>query len=165
MGEDSTHASTYTGVRPLAWAAAPRVFEKDKKDIIGHDVQAPPPKFFDGSVGQPLFWNERRSAEFWQHVLGNFNVKVVVDLSPGSGQLARACLDTATSCIAVARNQSHSSWLQNVLDRYVMLTIVRSGTYLHDSDLAASIKELFFDVLDQLHAADASDDNDPDEAA
>ena len=46
-----------------------------------------------------------------------------------------------------------------------MLTIVKSGTWLHDADLAASIKELFFDVLDQLRAADASEDNDPDEAA
>ena len=136
-----------------------------KAAIIGHAVAQPSTKFFAGSVGHPLFWNERRSAEFWQHVLGNFNVKAVVDLSPGSGQLARACLDTATSCIAVARNQSHSSWLQNVLDRYVMLVIVKSGTYLHDSDLAASIKELFFDILDQLNAADASDDNDPDEPA
>ena len=55
VGEDSTHASTYTGVKPLAWAAMPRVFQKEKKAIIGHAVCEPNPKFFDSSVGQPLF--------------------------------------------------------------------------------------------------------------
>jgi len=165
VGEDSTHASTYTGVKPLAWAAAPRIFESDKKAIIGHAITQPPNKFFDSSVGQPLFWNERRSAEFWQPVLSNFHVKSVVDLSPGSGQLARACLDTATCCIVVAKNAEHSSWLQNVLDRYVMLTIVRSGSHLHDADLASSLKELFTDVLDQLNATDALEDNEPDDVA
>ena len=99
-----------------------------KAAIIGHAVAQPSTKFFAGSVGHPLFWNERRSAEFWQPVLSNLHVKSVVDLSSGSGQLARACLDTATCCIAVARNADHSSWLQNVLDRYVMLTIVRPGS-------------------------------------
>ena len=78
---------------------------------------------------------------------------------------SRAFLDTATCCIAVARNADHSSWLQNVLDRYVMLTIVRSGSYLHDADLASSIKELFIDVLDQLNATDALEDNEPEEDA
>ena len=109
VGEDSTHASTYTGVKPLAWAAAPRVFEKDKAAMLGHGVALPPAKFFDGTVGKPLLWNERRPAEFWQHVLSNLHVKVVVDLSPDSGQLARACLDSATCCIAVARNAEHGS--------------------------------------------------------
>ena len=46
-----------------------------------------------------------------------------------------------------------------------MLTIVRSGSYLHDADLAPSIKELFIDVLDQLNATDALEDNEPEEAA
>ena len=32
VGEDTTHASTYTGVKPLAWAAAPRVFESEGGD-------------------------------------------------------------------------------------------------------------------------------------
>ena len=136
-----------------------------KAAIIGHAVAQPSTKFFAGSVGHPLFWNERRSAGFWQPALSNLHVKSVVDLSPGSGQLARACLDTATCCIAVARNAEHSSWLQNVLDRYVMLTIVRSGSYLHDADLASSIKELFIDVLDQLNATDALEDNEPEEDA
>ena len=65
----------------------------------------------------------------------------------------------------MARNADHSSWLQNVLDRYVMLTIVRFGSHLHDADLASSIKELFIDVLDQLNATDALEDNEPEEAA
>ena len=32
VGEDTTHASTCTGVKPLAWAAAPRVFESEGGD-------------------------------------------------------------------------------------------------------------------------------------
>ena len=63
------------------------------------------------------------------------------------------------------RNPWHTLCKQRPPKPTSKCTSVRSGTYLHDSDLAASIKELFFDVLDQLHAADASDDNDPDEAA
>ena len=46
-----------------------------------------------------------------------------------------------------------------------MLTIVRSGSYLHDADLSSSIKELFVDVLDQLNATDALEDNEPEEDA
>ena len=65
----------------------------------------------------------------------------------------------------MARNAEHSSWLQNVLDRYVMLTIVRSGSFLHDANLASSIKDLFIDVVDQLNATDALEDAEPEEDA
>jgi len=164
VGETTTHASTYSGVPQFAWAAAPRVFEKDKSAMLGHEVSKPPIKYFDTSMGQPFLWNERRSSKFWAQVLHDCKVKVAIDLSPGSGQLARACLDNAISCIAVARNAEHASWLQNVLDRYVMLSIVKAGAFLHDADLAASIKELFEDVLDQLNTSDELEDAEPEDA-
>ena len=41
-----------------------------------------------------------------------------------------------------------------------MLTIVRSGSFLHDADLASSIKDLY-----QLNATDALEDAEPEEDA
>ena len=160
VGEETTHASTYTGVKPLSWAAMPRVYDADKSTILGHPIQQPK-KLFDTSVGQPLMWNERRPHELWARILVDLKVKLVVDLSPCSGQLARACLDTATCCIAMARNAEHCSWLQNVVDRFATLTIAKSGTLLYEADLAAQVKEMFQDVLDQLNEQDALEDKEP----
>ena len=162
-GETTTHASTYTGVKPLAWAAMPRLFDADKRAILGHDVQKPKAKFFDTSVGQPLMWNERRTHQLWTRVLKDLKVKLAVDMSPCSGQLARACLDTATYCIVMARNAEHCSWLQNVVDRYATLTVSRTGSFLYEADLAAQVKEMFQDVLDQLNEQDALEDKEPEE--
>jgi len=162
-GETTTHASTYTGVKPLAWAAMPRVFDADKRAILGHAVQKPKSKFFDTSVGQPLMWNERRTHQLWSRVLKDLKVKLVVDMSPCSGQLARACLDTATYCIVMARNAEHCSWLQNVIDRYATLTVAKTGSFLYEADLAAQVKDMFQDVLDQLNEQDALEDKEPEE--
>ena len=133
----------------------PRVFDADKRAILGHAVQQPKSKFFDTSVGQPLMWNERRTHQLWSRVLKDLKVKLVVDMSPSSGQLARASLETATCCIAMARNMEHCSWLQNVIDRYATLSVAKTGSFLYEADLAAQVKEMFQDVLDQLNEQDA----------
>ena len=93
----------------------------------------------------------------------DLKVKVVVDLSLCSGQMARACLDTATCCIAVARNAEHCSWLQNVIDRYATLTIAKSGSFLYEADLASQVKEMFQDVVDQLNEQDGLEDKEPED--
>ena len=162
-GETTTHASTYTGVSPLAWAAMPRVFDADKRAILGQAVQKPNSKFFDTSVGQPLMWNERRTHQLWSRILKDLKIKLVVDMSPSSGQLGRACLDTATYCILMARNAEHCSWLQNVVDRYATLTVAKTGSFLYEADLAAQVKDMFLDVLDQLNEQDALEDMEPEE--
>ena len=57
----------------------------------------------------------------------------------------------------------HCSWLQNVLDRHALRSITTNESPLFEQHLAAAIKEHFGDVLDQLHEADAVEDNAPEE--
>jgi len=92
-------------------------------------------------------------------------VALVIDLTPGSGAMARACLDEGIEYIGVCRSQGHSSWLVNVLNRASVESTVRQGTALYEQDLATCLQDHFKELIDELHAQDAavSDDEATDE--
>ena len=92
-GEQDTYCHTMSGVAPLTWWQMPLIADEDKKKVLGHDVQRPPQKVYDASMGQPLFWNERKSITLWKTLLKRFKIKKVINFSPGCGMLERACLD------------------------------------------------------------------------
>jgi hypothetical protein len=161
-GESTTHDSTYSGVSPMPWLSMPLVSAVDKEKIHGVQPATPREKLFDCSMGQPLFWNERKTPAFWGQLMEDVNAKSVVDLSP-SGSLGRACLAKGIFYTAVAKNPEHNSWLQNLLDRSAMQIITTQGSSLHEQDLATCVKEHFQDVLDQLHDQDACEDTCPEE--
>ncbi len=59
--KSSTHDSSYKGVRGSPWGALPFITAANKETIHGCKLPEPNPKLFDTSLGQPLFWAERKS--------------------------------------------------------------------------------------------------------
>ena len=99
-GESSTHDSSYTGVPPLPWGGVPHLSSSDKAKILGHEIEEPPDRLFDTSLGQPLFWAERKSNGFFQRLFQDLSAKVVIDCMPGCGSAGRACLDLGLQYLA-----------------------------------------------------------------
>lgn len=161
-GETTTHASSYTNVDPVPWAALPQIKAEDKAKIVGSALATPQGNIYDSTCGMPLFWAERKPVAFWGQLLTDLDIKCIIDLSPGSGSLARAALSSGVQYVGVVRSAEHSSWLQNVLDRCSLELMTKTGSPLFEQDLAQCIAEHFQDVLDQLHEADGMEDTAPD---
>ena len=162
-GENSTYETTYTGVESVPWASLPLISRISKERLVGHEVEAPAETqdVMDTSVGMPLFWQERKSCTFWQALFKDVNAKAVFDLTPGSGQCARAAMEMGLNYACLARNAEHSSWLINICDREALRQICQSGSPLHMQDLAGAVKEHFAEVLEQLNQQDAAEDMSP----
>ena len=111
LGEATTHDTTYSGVEPLARGAAPKMHAGDKQAILdpaaARDAPVPSWKVYDGTMGLPLFWQERKPKTFWVQLLKDLKAKAVFDATPGSGQLARACLEVGVTYTGVAKNPKH----------------------------------------------------------
>ena len=160
-GEKDTHASTLSGVDPLTWWHMPLISHGDKKDVLGHVVENPQTKFYDTTMGQPLFWQERKSMAYWKNALQRFKIKKVVNLSPGCAMLERVCVEQSIHCTSVCKNATHSSWLLNVLDRAVLAAMVTKGTAVYDGDMKASIERLFHDIIERVKAQDTDENEMP----
>jgi hypothetical protein len=160
-GETSTHATSYTKVDPAPWASLPQIKAEDKTKIVGCALAVPQGNVYDCSCGMPLFWAERKPVAFWSQLLMDLDAKCIVDLSPGSGSLARAALLTGVQYLGIVRAPEHASWLQNVLDRCSLEQMTKNGSPLFEQDLAQCIAEHFQDVLDQLHEAEGMEDTPP----
>ena len=154
-GEESTHETTYTGVDAAPWGSLPLIQASDKEKIMGHEPAAPQGGVFDTSVGQPLFWQERKSVSCLKALLADVQAKTVFDLTPGSGACGRAAMEMGLVYACVTRNAEHSSWLQNIFDRQALRGICESNGPLHEQDLSQCIQEHFSEVLDQLNDMDA----------
>jgi len=87
----------------------------------------------------------------------------VVDFSPGSGALARACLELGIKYVGICRTAEHCSWLINVTNRAAVEIATREGTTLYDQDLAKMLSTHFQELLDELHAQDAAKSDDEEE--
>ena len=163
LGEATTHDATYSGVVPLAWGAAPKMHAGDKQAIMvpaaARDIPVPNSKVYDSTMGLPLFWQERKPKTFWHQVLKDLRAKCVFDATPGSGQLARACLELGVTYTGVAKNQQHCQFLNSVLDRYAVGLVGLSGSACHDADLAALAKEHFQDVCEMIDQQDMTADS------
>ena len=162
LGEATTHDTTYSGVEPLAWGAVPKMHAGDKKAIMdpaaARDAPVPCRKVYDSTMGLPLFWQERKPKTFWVQLLNDLKAKVVFDATPGSGQLARACLELGVAYTGVAKNQQHCKFLNSVLDRYAVVLVGKSKSAFHDADLAALAKEHFQDVTEMVDQQDLTAD-------
>ena len=93
-------------------------------------------------------------------LISNYSTELVVDLTPGSGAFARACLDEGVQYVGVCRSQQHSSWLLNVMNRASLESITREGTALYEQDLATCLNDHFKEHIDELHAQDAAASDD-----
>ena len=84
--------------------------------------------------------------------------KAVFDATPGSGQLARACLELGVTYTGVAKNSQHCKFLNTVIDRYAVALVGKSGSACHDPDLAALAKEHLHDVSEIIAQQDMAAD-------
>ena len=125
-----------------------------KQTIMGHALEVPKDAIFDSSLGVPLFWQERKTVACWKALMSDVKAKAVFDLTPGSGALARACMELGTNYAGLARSSEHCSWLQNILDRHALRAICTSGGPLFHQDLQQCIQQHFSDVLEQLNEVD-----------
>ena len=168
-GEESTHETSYTGVAPIPWGALPLLSPADKAKIVGYAPPAPPSsvskKVFDSSLGLPLYWTERKSPAIWQQLLKHLNATAVFDITPGSGQCARACMQAGIHYSCVAKNAEHGSWLINVLDRMALAQICKEGSPLYQQDLSECLKEHFSETLEQLNEQDGAEETVAEEEA
>ena len=104
-----------------------------------------------------MFWGETKSIATWDLLLNEVCAKVVVDLSPGAGALASACLSKGIAYHGIVGHASHMGWLTNVLDRESLQYISRAGHTLYQEDLATHLKDLFGELMES--EAKANDDD------
>ena len=96
---------------------------------------------------------------FWKEFLLSIGATKVVDLSPGSASLARACLDVGIPILCWTRSESHGKWLANVLDRYALQQIITSKSALYEAELAKMVESHFEEMLMQLREKNVQEDN------
>ena len=131
--ETTTIAPTFSSMVPLAWTQLPSITLADKERIIGASTPVPSSKVSDSDLGCPLCWQEVKSKDLWCALLEATNADFVVDLSPGSGSTARACLALGIPWVGLCWSQVHTHWLNNVVDRWALedraegLPLARAG--------------------------------------
>ena len=133
---------------------------EDKAKILGlATVPTPPSRLFDASMGQPLFWSERKSPAFWGSLLEDLGAGSVVEVgSVGGAALGRACLMAGIPYVGLVQNQDHCNWVENLLDKTAVTLIAQSGSSLHAQDLGQLIKEHFADVMEEVEEMDQAVD-------
>ena len=155
-GEENSHDATHSGVPIRNRNSLPRLNHDEREEIIGQSP-VPPAGLFDvAGRGHPFSWYEKKPISWYQTFLKEIAAKLVIDLTPGSGAMARACLDEGIQYVGICRSQQHSSWLVNILNRSAVESTVRSGTALYAQDATALINDHFKELIDELHAQDAA---------
>ena len=106
--------------------------------------------------GHPFSWTERKPMSWYEVFLAEVRAALVVDYSPGSGAMARACLNQGIQYVGICRTEQHCSWLTNILNKAAVECISRSGSPLYQQDLASCIQAHFKEVIEELHQQDAA---------
>ena len=112
--------------------------------------------------GHPFSWKEQKPINWYGRLLSDISAGYVIDFTPGSGALARACLETGIQYVGICRKTEHASWLVNVLNRAAVELITRNGTALYEQDLASCLTDHFKELIEELHAQDAAMSEDED---
>ena len=89
----------------------------------------------------------------------DFDAGAVFDLTPGTGTLARACLDAGIQYAGAPLNQEHRQWLDTLLDRQALKSAGTAGSAIFSEDLALQVKTHFGDVVDFLKGQDSVPDD------
>ena len=164
-GETTTHDLSYSGVKPMSWLSMTRVSDEAKKRILGMQKVAKPSKgMFDTSLGQPLFWAERKPMEFWLSLFRNLDAKMIIDCTPGSGTAAKAALEAGIPYFGMAKNDHHASFLCNVANVQALKMMRKEGSVLfqHQS-MAECISAHYADLLATESDLDTAKDTQPDD--
>ena len=155
-GEEFSLDATYTGVPIRNRNSLHRLCEQERAKIIGQSPVPPAGLFNVAERGHPFSWYEKKPISWYQTFLTEIAAKLVIDLTPGSGAMARACLDEGIQYVGICRSQQHCSWLVNILNRSAVESTVRHGTALYAQDATALINDHFKELIDELHTQDAA---------
>ena len=127
----------------------PRISPSDKLKIFPDATDVLPKRWTDSvTAGVPAFWGETKSVATWERLLDEVDGGACVDLSPGSGALASACMSRGIQYLGLVTDATHQLWLTKVIDRAALKYICQSGNMIYQDDLASHLTELFADVLE-----------------
>jgi hypothetical protein len=164
-GEASTHDTTWTGVPACPPSKLPHMSVADKKLMLPTLVEesAIPPKWTHPGV--PYLWNEVKSVAFWTSLIESYDIKTIVDMTPGSGQLAHAAMKAGAQYLGLVKEANHLSWLSNAVDRSAIQLIAENGSPLYQQELAEHLREHFAEIVDELNKADVDEEGEEEEEA
>jgi hypothetical protein len=121
-GENSTSATSYTGIAMRHYSELPRMEGDSKSGILGVAAAgAVVGKRVAQNIeekGHPFSQCEVKPINLWQRICEHHGVTHIVDLSPGSAGLAIAAAG-AMEYEGVAANEIHCGWLDSTLDLVV----------------------------------------------
>ena len=152
-GADSTHCPTFANVALPSVTTLPRISAVEKATMFGTSDAADPttraacPSKWDFG-GVPLFWRESKTSELWKAILDLFNIKTIVDFTPGSGALAVAAMSRGLKYTGFVEDSKHLAWLQNILDTAALRYIAKKGEFLYMEDLAELVTQHYQDLLE-----------------
>ena len=160
----STHNTAWTDVPPVHWRNLPTITSKDKKEVFPNNGSAstPPASVWPAEHGVPVFWQETKPAEFWEDIIAMVDAGLVIDLSPGSGSVGRACLRKSVQYVAACGSELHRKWVGNALDREACELITIEKSPLFETDLAALVHIHFNNILEQAEMMRRDDESDDD---
>ena len=137
-----------------------------------HDGPCPSPAagMFDVAArGHPFSWTERKPLSWYEVFLPEVRAALVVDYSPGSGAMARACLNKGIQYVGICRTDQHCQWLTRILNKAALERITLEEGHLYVQDLATGILEHFKDELDEVkyldNGVDEGRDDEEDESS
>ena len=108
--------------------------------------------------GHPFSWTERKPLSWYEVFLPEVRAALVVDYSPGSGAMARACLNLGIQYVGICRTEQHSTWLNNILNKAAVECTSRNGSPLYEADLASAIQVHFTEMIEEQRQQDAAED-------
>ena len=158
--ESNDFAATFSGIDPLVWGQLPSIDLPTKAKIQSGQPPVPPSQAYNTDNGCPLCWGEKKPKELLMSILRSAKASSVVDLSPGGGVTARACLTLGIPWVGLCWNQVHAHWLGRVLDQWALELIATTGSNMYDEDLAELVKKHFDDTLTQIEERDQEEEDD-----
>ena len=159
LGEEGSSAGSVFANVPVRTMASLPTMAKHERAAMTFKEKCPSPAagIFDVEArGHPFSWTEWKPLGWYEVFLPEVRAALVVDYSPGSGAMARACLDLGIQYVGICRTDQHCSWLTNILNTAAVECISRNGSPLYQQDLATCINDHFRELIDELHQQDAA---------
>ena len=116
-GEVDSHDASYSGIIPRSRQSLPLMTAHERDQIVGASPSPAAGLFNVAERGHPFSWKEKKPISWFDRLLDDISAGLVIDFTPGSGALARACLEKGIQYVGITRKSVHASWLINVLNR------------------------------------------------
>ena len=108
-GESDSYDATYVGVKMRSKSSVPLLPSQERSGIIGQSPSPPAGLFDVEGRGYPFSWHEKKPIGWYNTFLKEIAASLVIDVTPGSGGMARACLDAGIQYVGVCRTQQQCS--------------------------------------------------------